>query len=65
RERSDGVGRGGKRRGYATKHFMIVLSGLPSVNVSEIMFWMLYAGVAVFQFMFMGMIKQKRPSLLG
>jgi len=45
--------------------FMIVLSGLPSVNVSEIMFWLLYAGVALFQFMFMGMIKQKRPSLLG
>ena len=45
--------------------FMIVLSGLPSVNVSEIMFWLLYAGVAMFQFMFMGMIKQKRPSLLG
>ncbi len=45
--------------------FLIVLSSFPQIAVSETYFYVLMAFTAVGQFMFLGIVKSKRPSLLG
>jgi len=45
--------------------FLIVLSSFPQIQVSEYMFWGLMAIVVLSQFMFLGIVKNKRPNLLG
>ncbi|MFH0969849.1 MAG: type II secretion system F family protein [Candidatus Diapherotrites archaeon] len=45
--------------------FLIVLSSFPQIHISELYFWILLIGVGVAQFMYMGIVKSKRPSLLG
>jgi flagellar protein FlaJ len=45
--------------------FLIVLSSFPQIQITEIYFWMLLIGVAIAQFMYMGIVKSKRPTLLG
>lgn len=45
--------------------FLIILSTFPSMKIDEIVFWGLFGFLAVGQFMFLGMIKSARPSLLG
>lgn len=45
--------------------FMIVLSSFPQIKITDIYFWMLLVFCAVAQFMYLGIIKSKRPSLLG
>lgn len=44
--------------------FLLVLSSFSGLVVSEIMFWMILTFLALFQFMFMGIIKSKRPNIL-
>ena len=44
--------------------FLIILASFPQVKVSEIMFWALLGLVVMGQFMFIGLMKSKRPSLL-
>jgi len=44
--------------------FMIVLSTFSGLSISETMFWMILAFLVLFQFMFLGIIKSKRPNLL-
>jgi flagellar protein FlaJ len=44
--------------------FMIVLSTFSGLSISETMFWMILAFLILFQFMFLGIIKSKRPNLL-
>ena len=43
---------------------LIILASFPQVKVSEIMFWALLGLVVMGQFMFIGLMKSKRPSLL-
>ncbi|MDZ4256467.1 MAG: type II secretion system F family protein, partial [archaeon] len=45
--------------------FLIVLSSFPQIQVSETYFWILLLFVGVGQFMFLGVVKSKRPTLLG
>ena len=44
--------------------FLIVLSTLSGLNVTENMLWMIMIIVVVFQFMFLGMMKSRRPSII-
>ena len=44
--------------------FMIVLSSFPQVKVTELLYWGLLGGIVVGEFMFIGIMKSKRPSLL-
>lgn len=45
--------------------FLIVLSSFPQIQITELYFWLLLIGVGVAQFMYMGIVKSKRPTLLG
>jgi pilus assembly protein TadC len=45
--------------------FLIILSTFPSMTINETVFWGLFGFLALGQFMFLGMIKSARPSLLG
>ncbi|MBI5553593.1 MAG: type II secretion system F family protein [Candidatus Diapherotrites archaeon] len=45
--------------------FMVILGTFPQISFSELMFWALLAGLAISQFMYLGMLKLKRPNLLG
>lgn len=45
--------------------FLIVLSSFPQIEITEMYFWALLLFTAVGQFMYMGIVKSKRPSLLG
>ena len=44
--------------------FLIVLSSFPQISIPQPTFWMLMIGVLVGQFMFLGIIKSKRPNLM-
>ena len=44
--------------------FMIVLSTFANLPISEILFWAILFFLGVFQFMFLGIIKSKRPNLI-
>ena len=44
--------------------FLIVLSSFQQINIPQTTFWMLMIGVLVGQFMFLGIIKSKRPNLM-
>lgn len=44
--------------------FMIVLSTFSGLSISENMFWAILVFLAIFQFMFIGIIKSKRPNLI-
>lgn len=45
--------------------FLIVLSSFPQIETPEFLFWLLLAVVIIGQFMYIGMVKAKRPNLLG
>ncbi len=47
--------------------FLIILSSFLSFSelFTKILFWTLYAGVVFMQIMFLGLIKSKRPTLMG
>ncbi|MFH1402657.1 MAG: type II secretion system F family protein [Candidatus Altiarchaeota archaeon] len=46
---------------------LIILSSFPGMEMigKESTFWMLLAGILVLQFIFLGLIKSKRPNLIG
>jgi flagellar protein FlaJ len=44
--------------------FLMVLSSFSKIPVTETIFWMIIVFVALFQFMFLGILKSKRPNLL-
>lgn len=44
--------------------FLIVLGSFPKIEITELTFWMLLGGVIVAEFMFLGVIKSKRPNLM-
>lgn len=43
---------------------LIMISSFPVIKLGELMFWGLLIGVIVGQFMYMGIIKSKRPNLM-
>lgn len=45
--------------------FLMVLSSFAKIPVTETMFWGILVFVAIFQFMFLGAIKSKRPTMVG
>jgi flagellar protein FlaJ len=45
--------------------FLIVLSSFPQITITDMYFWVLLVFVGIGQFMYMGIVKSKRPSLLG
>ena len=45
--------------------FMIILGSFPQITITEIVFWILLVGIIISEFMYIGMIKSKRPSLMG
>jgi len=44
--------------------FLIILSSFSGIAISETMFWGILGMLTVFQFMFLGIIKSKRPTLV-
>ena len=44
--------------------FLIVLSSFPQISISQTSFWILMVFVLVGQFMYLGIIKSKRPNLM-
>jgi len=45
--------------------FLIVIGSFPRIQITEITFWFLLGGVLLAEFMFMGIMKSKRPSLMS
>ncbi len=45
--------------------FLIVLSSFPQLQISDLYFWVLLVFGAIAQFMYLGIVKSKRPTLLG
>ena len=45
--------------------FLVVLSSFPQIQIQEWMFWSMLIILAISQFMFLGILKNNRPSLLG
>ncbi|MFH1255856.1 MAG: type II secretion system F family protein [Candidatus Diapherotrites archaeon] len=45
--------------------FLIILASFPQINVTEMLFWGMLGGIIIAQFMYLGIIKSKRPTLLG
>jgi len=44
---------------------LIILGSFPQINISEWMFWGMLSMLIVAQFMYLGLIKSKRPNLVG
>jgi len=45
--------------------FLIVIGSFPKIEISEIIFWALLGGLILAEFMFMGIMKSKRPNLMS
>ncbi|MCX6799008.1 MAG: type II secretion system F family protein [Candidatus Diapherotrites archaeon] len=45
--------------------FLIVLGSFPQIKIDEMMFWALLALITVMQFMYVGIIKSRRPNIIG
>jgi len=45
--------------------FLVVLSSFPKIDITEILFWGLLGMVVVMEFMYIGIIKSKRPTLMS
>ena len=44
--------------------FLIIMSVFSGLEIGESTFWIILSGVALFQFMFLGIIKSKRPNIM-
>ncbi|MBN2127536.1 MAG: type II secretion system F family protein [Candidatus Diapherotrites archaeon] len=44
--------------------FLIVLASFPQIQMNEILFWILLGSIVLAQFMYLGMLKSRRPNLL-
>ncbi|MDO8427991.1 MAG: type II secretion system F family protein [Candidatus Diapherotrites archaeon] len=44
--------------------FLIVLGSIPQIQITEIFFWGLLAGVIIMNYFFIGIMKSRRPALL-
>ena len=45
--------------------FLVVLSSFPQIQIQEWMFWGMLGALGISQFMFLGILKNNRPSLMG
>lgn len=45
--------------------FLMILASFPSIVVNETVFWIMLAGIIIFEFMYLGLIKSQRPNLLS
>lgn len=45
--------------------FMIILGSFPQMKITETVFWIFLMGLIVAQFMYIGILKAKRPTLIG
>lgn len=45
--------------------FLIVLGSFPKIQITELVFWALLGFVVLAEFMFLGLIKSKRPNLMS
>jgi len=45
--------------------FLIVLGSFPKITITELIFWLLLMGIIIMEFVFIGLIKSKRPTLIG
>ena len=45
--------------------FLIILSSFPQIKITQTFYWALLIALAVGQFMFLGYMKSKRPTLIG
>ncbi len=44
--------------------FLIVLASFPQMQMNELLFWILLGSIVLAQFMYLGMLKSRRPNLL-
>ncbi len=45
--------------------FLIVLGSFPKIQITQLLFWILLGSLMVAEFMFLGIIKSKRPNLMS
>jgi flagellar protein FlaJ len=45
--------------------FLIILSSFSGIQIPEVIFPLVLIGLSIFQYFFMGMVKTKRPSMVG
>ena len=44
--------------------FLIVLGSFPQIELNELIFWLLLGTITFAQFMYLGILKSRRPNLL-
>ncbi len=45
--------------------FLIVIGSFPKMQISELMFWAMLGALVIAEFMFVGLMKSKRPNLMS
>ncbi|MBN2067849.1 MAG: type II secretion system F family protein [Candidatus Diapherotrites archaeon] len=45
--------------------FLIVLGSFPQITIDQVVFWVMLAAITVMEFMYIGIIKSRRPSIIG
>jgi len=45
--------------------FLIVLGSFPQISIGEMTFWIMLAAIVVVEFMYIGIIKSRRPNIIG
>ncbi|MDD5163024.1 MAG: type II secretion system F family protein [Candidatus ainarchaeum sp.] len=45
--------------------FLIILGSFPAIKIDEMMFWALLIGITIMQFMYIGIIKSRRPTIMN
>ena len=45
--------------------FLIVIGSFPKMNISEMLFWAMLGALVLAEFMFVGLMKSKRPNLMS
>jgi len=45
--------------------FLIVIGSFPKIQISEMLFWAMLGALVIAEFMFVGLMKSKRPNLMG
>jgi len=45
--------------------FLIVIGSFPQIPITEMIFWILLIGIIIMQFMYIGIIKSRRPTIIA
>jgi flagellar protein FlaJ len=45
--------------------FLIILGSFPAIKIGETIFWVMLIGITIMQFMYIGIIKSRRPTIMN